>query len=156
MARQLRFISDRSSSLAFEPDILAPQQFLTSYRRRVPVEPEKALMFAVLAEAVDTYQRFAFSQSPRGRALFREAQAWFWDEDEDCPFSFRSICGVFSLDAAFLRRGLMQWTAKRRHASSPRKRIRIRLGRSRARKPLAVSLLKSSSRRAERESLMSI
>jgi hypothetical protein len=27
------------------------------------VEPEKALMFAVLAEAVDTYQRFAFSQS---------------------------------------------------------------------------------------------
>jgi len=153
MARQLRFISDRSSSLAFEPDILAPQQFLTSYRRRVPVEPEKALMFAVLAEAVDTYQRFAFSQSPRGRALFREAQAWFWDEDEDCPFSFRSICGVFSLDAAFLRRGLMQWTAKRRHASTPRKRIRIRLGRSRSHK-LSASPLSGSTTQAGHATLM--
>lgn len=143
MARQLRFISDRSSLLPFEPDILAPQQFLTSYRRRVPVEPEKALMFAVLAEAVDTYQRFAFSQSPRGRALFREAEAWFWDEDEDCPFSFRSICGVFSLDAAFLRRGLLQWTAKRRHASAPRKRIRIRLGRRRSHKVSVITLPRS-------------
>jgi hypothetical protein len=138
MVRQLKFISD-TSSLAFEPDILAPQQFITSYRRRVPVEPEKALMFAVLAEAVDTYQRFAFSPSSRGRALFCEAQAWFWDEDEDCPFSFRSICGVFSLDATFLRRGLMQWTAKRRHASAPRKRIRIRLDRSRNHKLSALT-----------------
>ena len=126
----------RISPLSFEPDVLAPQQYLKNYRRTNPAEPEKALILAVLAEAVDTYQRFAFSESSRGQALFREVEAWFWGEEPDSLFSFLSICEVFGLDPGFLRRGLMQWTASRRRSTSPRKKFQLHLERGRARKPL--------------------
>jgi hypothetical protein len=128
--------SNRSSSLSFEPDILAPHQYLKNCQRGSPAEPEKALMLAVLAEAVDTYQRFALSESSRGRLLFREAEAWLWDEKPDSVFAFRSICELFGLDPGFLRRGLIEWTADRQWNTLPRKKIQFHLERSRARKSL--------------------
>jgi hypothetical protein len=135
MAKEIiRFNWDRTSLLPYEPDILASQQYLKSYRRAKSAEPEKALMFAVLVQAVETYQRFAFSESPRGQALFHEVKAWFWSEEVDGIFSFRSICDVSGLNPEFLRRGLMQWTASRQCSASPRKRIQFRSVRSRSRK----------------------
>jgi hypothetical protein len=128
--------ANKASLLSFEPDILAPNQYFRNCLRTSPAEPEKALMFAVLVEAVDTYQRFAFSDSPRGRLLFREAKAWFWGENPDSVFAFRSVCEVFALDPSFLRRGLMQWTASRQWDTSPRKKIQLHLERGRARKPI--------------------
>jgi hypothetical protein len=128
--------SNGSASLSFEPDILAPHQYLKNWQGSNPREPEKALMFAVLAEAVDTYQRFAFSVSPRGRLIFREAEAWLWGEKADSVFAFRSICEVFGLDPGFLRRGLMKWTADRQWNTLRRKKIQFHLERGRARKPL--------------------
>ena len=143
MAKQLtsftvdkKLTVNRPSPVLFEPDILAPHQYLTNYRRLNPVEPEKALMFAVLAEAVDTYQRFAFCKSSRGQAIFREGEDWFWDDEPDSLFSFLSICEVFGLDPGFLRRGLAQWTASQKRNRSPRKKIQLHLDRGRARKPL--------------------
>jgi hypothetical protein len=128
---------NKSSSLSFEPDILAPHQYLKNCRRTSPAEPEKTLTFAVLAEAVDTYQRFVFSDSSQGRLLFREAEAWFWGDKPDSVFSFPSICEAFGLDPEFLRRGLTQWTASRQRSTSPRKKIQLHLERGRARKPLS-------------------
>jgi hypothetical protein len=152
MAKEIiKFTFSKASSLAFEPDILAPQQYIKNYRRTNPAEPEKALMFAVLAEAVDTYQRFAFSESCRGQALFREAEAWFWGEESDSLFSFLSICEVFGLDPAFLRRGLMQWTANRERDRSPRKKFQLHLERGRARKPLCNVGNKSASNHRGKE-----
>jgi hypothetical protein len=137
MAKQIiKLTFNKASSLSFEPDILASYQYLKNYRCTHPVEPEKALMLAVLAEAVDTYQRFALSDSSRAQALFREVEAWFWGEEPDSLFSFPSICEVFGLDPGFLRRGLMQWTANRQRNTSPRKKFQLHLERGRARKPL--------------------
>lgn len=129
--------SNGAAWLSFEPDILAPHQYLKNCQRTNPAEPEKALMLAVLAEAVDTYQRFAFSESWRGQALFREVEAWFWGKEPDSLFSFLSICEVFGLYPGFLRRGLMQWTANRRREASPRKKFQLHLERGRARKPIS-------------------
>jgi hypothetical protein len=151
----IRFHWDRTSLLPYEPDILASQRYLKSYRRATPAEPEKALMFAVLAEAVETYQRFAFSESPRKQRLFHEAKAWFWREERGCPFSFRSICEVFGLDPAYLRRGLRQWTENPRRDKSWRKRIQLRSGRSRTRKQGITLPEKSSSKRFSEDALMS-
>ena len=135
MAKEIiRFNWERTSLLPYEPDILACQQYLKNYRRGKPAEPEKALMFAVLVQAVETYQRFAFSESPRGQALFHEAKAWFWSDEVNGIFSFRSICDVSGLNPGFLRRGLMQWMASRQGSASPRKRIQFRSVRSRSRK----------------------
>jgi hypothetical protein len=124
----IKFYWDKTSLLPYEADILASQRYLKSYLRLTPIEPEKALMFAVLAEAVETYQRFAFSEALHNRRLFREAQAWVWEERAGCPFSFRSICDVFGLDPGYLRRGLRQWIANPPCDKSRRKRIQLRSG----------------------------
>jgi hypothetical protein len=142
----IRFNWDNTSVLPYEPDILASQQYLKNYRRTNPVEPEKALMFAVLVEAVKTYQGFAFSESPRKQKLFREAKAWLWGEEPEGLFSFRSICGVFGIDPAFLRRGLMQWTADRKRGAACRKRVQLRPRAGRARKQVITLPDKSSLR----------
>ena len=128
---------DQSSKLAFEPDILASQQYLANHCCSDPAEPERALIFAVLAEAVETYQKFAFSNSGRGTALFREAQAWLWNDQTDGLFSFLNICAMFGLDPASLRRGLSRWRANR-CALFPQPRVQLRSGRSRARKPISM------------------
>lgn len=137
MARDIiRFNWDKPSSLSFEPDSLAPEQYLKNHRRTHPAEPEKRLMFAVLAEGVETYQKFAFSNSPRAQVLFRETEAWFRGEEADSVFSFRSICEVLSLDPAFVRHGLMQWTVNQQRYLSPRKKIQLHLETGRARKAI--------------------
>ena len=150
----IRFCWDRTSLLPYEPDILASQRYLKSYRRATPAEPEKALMFAILAEAVETYQRFAFSESPGKQRLFREAKAWFWGEEPGCLFSFQSICEVFGLDPAYLRRGLSKLTANPQRDKSWRKRIQLRSGRSRTRKQVITLPDKSSSKRLSEDALM--
>ena len=155
MAQEIiKLTFNKPTLVSFEPDILAPYQYLKNYRSAHPVESEKALMLAVLAEAVDTYQRYAFSASSRGRALFREAEAWFWSEEPDSVFSFPIICSVFGLDPGYLKRGLMQWMAGRRRNSLPRRKFQLHLERGRARKPLNTvgkkAVLKPNLMRRER------
>ena len=142
----IKFYWDKTSLLPYEPDILASQRYFKSYRRVTPAEPEKVLLFAVLAEAVETFQRLAFSEAPHKRRLFLEAKAWFWERRSSYPFSFRSICEVFGLDPGYLRRGLRQWIANSSCEKSRRKRIQLRPGRGRTRKQ-AIGLPEKSSPR---------
>jgi hypothetical protein len=92
--------------------------------------PEKALMFAVLADAVETYQQSAFSNSRRKQNLFREAEEWFYKEEGDYLFSFKGICEALGFDPAFLRRGLILWTARRQENRAPRVKLQIHSVRS--------------------------
>jgi hypothetical protein len=97
----------------FEPDILVNAQFYQANRRANPPQPERGLLFAVLSEAIETFQKCAFSRSSKRQALFREAEAWIWDEESDHLMSFKSICQLMGLDPVFLRRGLVEWRANR-------------------------------------------
>lgn len=114
------------------PDTLISEKYFKVYRLAKPAEAEKKLMFAVLVEALQTYQKFAFSRSARGQALFHEAEAWFWKDEPDVVFSFSSICEVFGLNPPFVRKGLLQWVANREWRGPPRKiQLRVRVGRLR-------------------------
>jgi hypothetical protein len=62
----------------------------------------------VLNEAVESFQKYAFSKSEREQKLFREAKSWIWDDDTDFVFSFRTICELLGIDPAYLRRGLRE------------------------------------------------
>jgi hypothetical protein len=94
--------------------------------------PEKALMLAVLAEAVETYQKYASSKSAARRALFREAEAWFFGKRAHYIFSFPIVCEVLALDAECLRQGLVQWRAHHQHGASERKTTQLHSVRSSA------------------------
>jgi hypothetical protein len=98
---------------SFDSDALIEARFYRVYKSRNPSQPERALMFAVLSEAVETFQKFAFTRSVQGQALFNDAKRWIWDGNSEYLFSFKSICDLMGMDPALLRRGLIEWTAHR-------------------------------------------
>jgi hypothetical protein len=120
----------------FEPDVLVDRQFFYAYRTKHRSEPERALLLAVLSEAIETFRKFAFSKSARGQSLFRQAQEWLWDEEPDYFFSCKNICEVMGLDPCYLRRGLLQWIEKNKELGWGHKASKLpfaRIGRTRHR-----------------------
>jgi hypothetical protein len=97
----------------FEPDVLAEDRFYRAHRK-IALEPERALLFAVLTEAIETFRTFAFSKSAREQNLFRQAKEWLCDGDPNYFFSCKNICEMMDLDPCYLRRGLLQWLERQK------------------------------------------
>ena len=96
-----------------------------SDRRDGPVasrasEGARRLLAAVLADAIDSYRKYAFSGTRRGRRLFEETEAWFMSEEHDADITFATVCEYLDLDARRLRESLIWWRATQAVASSPR------------------------------------
>jgi hypothetical protein len=109
-------MTDRSFGL-FEPDALLPAQFYAAFRGGSAVRGEKRLMLAVLQDALDCYQKYAFARDGHGRQLFGDADARITCEDRDWYFSFENICETLEINPQYLRRGVQRW---RKHAVQPR------------------------------------
>src|SRR5215467_7667809 len=92
-----------------QPDVCVSEDYRWVHRRKFPLQPETALMLAVLEDAVHAFQKFAFSNSLRGKNIFREADRWICAEDDCWPFSFTNICDLLGLDPAWIRMGLSRW-----------------------------------------------
>jgi hypothetical protein len=99
---------DRTAHL-FEPDIILPAQYFSAFRRDGGPKRERLLMLAVLEDAVDCFQKYAYSRDPRGRAMLKEAEGWVNSTDRSWLFSFEKICEELDIDAEYLRRGLREW-----------------------------------------------
>ena len=102
---------DRLTGL-FEPDVLLPAQYFAAFRRAGGLERERLLMLAVLEDAIDCYQKYAFSRDPRGKQMFDEAGEWVSSNDRGWLFSFENICDTLEINADYVRRGLDEWRAQ--------------------------------------------
>jgi len=85
---------------------------------------ERALMWAVFADGVDSYRRTADATSPERRAEFQEAELWMLGTDWDSPFSFVNLCDTFGFSATGVRQALLRW--RREHARQAFRRQRFR------------------------------
>jgi hypothetical protein len=101
-------ISDPIISM-LEPDTLTSYQYLDRWRGASCIEPERRLMLAVLQEAVDCFQENVFGRGRKAEELFKEAEDWFFDDDQEWPFSFLTICETCGLDPDYFRSGLLRW-----------------------------------------------
>ena len=108
----------------FEPDILTTDQFLRVFRHHGSFYPEERLMFAVLTDAVECFQKHVGSERRASRRLFSEAEAWINSRDSKWPYSFEFICEVLNLNPDYLRMGLMRWRLNEENKKMPRKRLR--------------------------------
>ena len=108
-------MSDRSFGL-FEPDALLPAQFYAAFRGGSAVRGEKKLMLAVLQDALDCYQKYAFAKDGAGLQLFSDAYSWISCDDRNWYFSFENICETLEISPEYLRDGVERW---RRQASVP-------------------------------------
>ena len=77
-------------------------------RRNSAVAAERELMFAILADAVDCYWKYAGARDGRSIRLFQDARRWIFADDEAETFSFLNVCDALSFDPAYIRRGIMQ------------------------------------------------
>jgi hypothetical protein len=101
-------MTDRSFGL-FEPDALLPAQFYAAFRGGSAVRGEKRLMLAVLQDALEWYQKYAFTKDIHGQQLFAEAEEWISCEDRNWYFSFENICETLEINPEYLRHGVRQW-----------------------------------------------
>ena len=72
-------------------------------------EGEEKLMLAVLASAIQHFQKYVLSKDKKGRILFQEVEEWFLERDSDGLFSFEYICETLRLHPDYIRQGLMSW-----------------------------------------------
>ncbi len=100
-------VEEKVASL-FQPDILLPEQYYATFRRKTLLEPEKRLMLAILEDAVVCFKKYRFASSRKGAALFCEAEAWLFDEVGVELFSFANVCETLGFDPQFIRQGLLR------------------------------------------------
>ncbi len=110
-------MNDRSFGL-FEPDALLPAQFYAAFRGGSGVSGEKRLMLAVLQDALDCFQKYAFAKDSAGQQMFADADQWIEDEDRSWYFSFENICGILEINPQYLRLGVKRWRQKAAHAAA--------------------------------------
>src|SRR4030095_601914 len=77
-------------------------------------EGEEKLMLAVLSDAIEHFQKYAFSKDEKGRKLLQEAEEWFLEKDNGALFSFEYISETLQLHPDYIRQGLLSWKDARR------------------------------------------
>jgi hypothetical protein len=105
-------MEERVTSL-FQPDTLLPEQYLDTFRRKLHLEPEKKLMLAVLEDAIACFQKYILARDGKGKILFQETEEWVLDGNGDWLFSFANVCDTLGFDPDYVRRGLLEWKAKK-------------------------------------------
>ena len=119
-----QFLAQQSSipvSSYSEPDILISHQYFKVFRQKSHFEPEEKLLFAVLADAIECFQKYLGVNGRRRRKLFLQAEAWIYSGDSSWPYSFENICEVLNIDPKYLRLGLIQWRVNHESQENPRK-----------------------------------
>ena len=91
---------------------------------------EQRLMLALLADAINVFQKGAMSGASPARRLYVDAERWIMANDSDCDaLSFDTVCGGLGINSAFLRRRIIDWkhTLRRQQAASPASQFRLRV-----------------------------
>ncbi len=88
-------------------DVVATEQLAGTFRRAEPLEPEKALLLAVLEDAIDSFLKHHSTQDRIGKERSQEAEWWIVQTSDDWLFSFESVCQHLGLDPQYLRQGLL-------------------------------------------------
>ena len=91
---------------------------------------EAALMYAVLEDALHCFAKQFVETGIRAQFLGKEAERWFFSNNESWPFSFVNICFVLGMNPEYVRLGLRQWRQHRPTQGQPKKRHRASRPRS--------------------------
>ena len=119
------------SQLIFSPDLASYFQYEKVHGKKESQADDqalRALMLALLEDAIACFQGRFFKPSRTNDKLFQEAEEWINSEDEGV-FSFNNICETLGLHPGQLRKGLEQWKAKQIRAPlEARKRLILSKG----------------------------
>lgn len=94
-------------------------QYLGVFGRGENLPPEKALLLAVLEDAIHWFLRCRPSHGGVGTQRFREAESWIQRRGYDWPFSFDNVCELLGMEPESLRRKLVEDTRSAKIATPP-------------------------------------
>jgi hypothetical protein len=87
--------------IASEPAL--PVQFHEIWHKTRYVTPERALLLAVVWQAVIDLQKYRFAARRRQQRLYMEAYCWVVSDDRKWPYAFRNVAELLNVDAVRLR-----------------------------------------------------
>ncbi len=87
----------------FEPEVVLPAQMSWGARCDGATSGVRALMIAVLEDAILCIERGRRRRHPRARRLAAEAETWMRSDCREGLFSFASICDVLGFDVDAVR-----------------------------------------------------
>ncbi|MEE9191255.1 MAG: hypothetical protein V3U04_01380 [Candidatus Aerophobetes bacterium] len=100
---------EESFTALLQPDTLVQDEYLGVFRRETCLESEKKLMSAVFEDAISCFQHYTFVRDKKRAALFREAEDWILEKNDDGLFSFDNICEILGFNPGYVRQGLHRW-----------------------------------------------
>jgi hypothetical protein len=103
-------------------DTTLRDQYFATFRRSEHLEPEMALLMAILEDAIHCYRKYRAARDRAGRERFRETEQWIMEEGDDWLFSFENVCEALGLDPQFIRRGVRELSANPAETESSRRR----------------------------------
>ena len=89
-------------------DSTEAERYLDTFRRSEYVEPEKALIAAILEDAIHQYHKYRHARDAAGKEQFREAEEWIMHKGDGWIFTFVNVCEFLGLDPEYLRHGLRE------------------------------------------------
>jgi len=92
------------------PDAVFPAQMSGGVRWDADTSGPRALMLAVLEDAVLCIERGRWQRRFGARRLAAEAEAWVRSDRADWPFSFLNVCEALGIDVDAMRRRLLEIT----------------------------------------------
>ncbi len=107
----------------FGPDLVLPEQFYGVRGEGCPLRGERALMWAVLTDGIETFWRTSQSHAERDVEEFEETRVWVQATDWDSIFSFVNLCELFGMDPTSVRSALLD-SVRSREAAGRRQRFR--------------------------------
>ena len=93
--------------MAITWDVIDPTDtgILENLSKQVNRDGEKALMLAILENAIEDFQKYVLATDKKGKGLFDAAEAWILETDSPSFFSFNNICDHLELDPDYIRKG---------------------------------------------------
>ncbi len=91
------------------PDLTLPEQYYMRHQGDDGMGPERALMYAVLKDAIRSFYKNVGATRRKYKKVLLEAETWLSEDSWDYPFSFLVICETLNIDAVCLRARLFAW-----------------------------------------------
>ena len=76
MDNVLDFRAEEALAALFQPDTVAPVEYLKIHERKPGLGPEKKLRLALLEDAIGCFQNFVCAMDNRQKKWFLEAEEW--------------------------------------------------------------------------------
>ena len=143
MSSRLCSVSSEMAGQVSETGIILPCQY-HDLSGGYHLSGEQRLMLALLADAINVYQKGALSRAPRARRLYVDAEQWIMTE---CPgargLAFAVVCEALGINALRLRRRLLDWKYALRHQHGDRSAVHFETP-HRERRPSAARVIASN------------